>query len=92
MELLQHVRATPDLARTPFVLVTAETTREKVVQAIQAGVDDYIDQAVHPGPRQQGPQNHLEKGKPRMTSPLDPRLAEFIRELSSFAALGGERP
>jgi two-component system chemotaxis response regulator CheY len=41
-ELLQRVRANPDLSATPFIMVTAESKTENVVAAKQAGVNNYI--------------------------------------------------
>jgi two-component system chemotaxis response regulator CheY len=42
MELLKWVRAHLKLKNLPFVLITAENTKEAVVQAVQAGVDQYV--------------------------------------------------
>src|ERR1700759_5720986 len=42
LELLQHVRAAPETAKTPFVMVTAETKTENVIAARQAGASNYI--------------------------------------------------
>jgi len=41
-ELLKEVRADPLLARTPFILLTAESKIENVVAAKEAGVSTYI--------------------------------------------------
>lgn len=41
-ELLQAVRAEPETAKVPFVMVTAEARVENVVAARKAGVDGYI--------------------------------------------------
>jgi len=41
-ELLREVRADPDLAKTPFIMVTAESKTENVVAAKKAGVNNYI--------------------------------------------------
>jgi two-component system chemotaxis response regulator CheY len=42
IELLREVRASPETANTPFVMVTAETKTENVVAARQAGANNYI--------------------------------------------------
>ncbi len=42
LEVLQKVRSTPEIASTPFILLTAETELVQVKTAIEAGVDDYI--------------------------------------------------
>ena len=42
LELLQRVRATPNLAQMPFIMVTAEGKRENVIAAVQAGVSNYV--------------------------------------------------
>jgi two-component system, chemotaxis family, chemotaxis protein CheY len=41
-ELLKWVRANAQLKQTPFIMVTGESTKERVIDAIQAGVDDYL--------------------------------------------------
>jgi len=41
-ELLQNVRADPDLKDLPFIMVTAESKTENVIAAKQAGVNNYI--------------------------------------------------
>jgi len=40
--LLQQIRADPDLERLPVIMVTAETTRENVMAAKDAGANGYI--------------------------------------------------
>jgi two-component system chemotaxis response regulator CheY len=41
-ELLQEVRTNPQTAKTPFIMITAESKTENVVAAKQAGVSNYI--------------------------------------------------
>jgi two-component system, chemotaxis family, chemotaxis protein CheY len=41
-DLLQRVRANPELEATPFIMVTAESKTENVIAAKKAGVDNYI--------------------------------------------------
>jgi two-component system chemotaxis response regulator CheY len=42
LELLKAVRADKDLKDIPFLMVTAEGQKENVIQAVQAGVSNYI--------------------------------------------------
>jgi len=42
LELLKAVRADADLAKTPFLMVTAEALQDNVVAAVKAGVNNYI--------------------------------------------------
>jgi CheY-like chemotaxis protein len=42
LELLQWCRAHETLKTTPFIMVTSRGDKENVVQAIQAGISDYI--------------------------------------------------
>ncbi|MDT8406929.1 MAG: chemotaxis response regulator CheY [Methylococcales bacterium] len=42
IELLRAVRADPELARLPVLMVTAEAKREQIITAAQAGVNGYI--------------------------------------------------
>ena len=41
-ELLQKIRATPELAKTPFIMITVEAEKENIMGAIKAGVNQYI--------------------------------------------------
>ena len=41
-DLLREVRADPNLATTPFIMITAESKTENVIAAKKAGVDNYI--------------------------------------------------
>lgn len=40
--LLKKVRSDPELKNLPFLMVTAEAEKEKVIEAIKAGVSNYI--------------------------------------------------
>jgi len=42
LELLKAVRADNSLKNIPFLMVTAEGQKENVIQAVQAGVSNYI--------------------------------------------------
>ncbi|MCB2108701.1 MAG: response regulator [Rhodobacteraceae bacterium] len=42
IELLKNVRADADLRATPFIMVTAESKTDNVVEAKKAGVSNYI--------------------------------------------------
>ncbi len=42
LELIKKVRSDPALKDIPILMVTAEAEKEKVVAAIQAGVNNYI--------------------------------------------------
>jgi two-component system chemotaxis response regulator CheY len=41
-DLLQQVRAHPQMSATPFIMVTAESKTENVIAAKKAGVSNYI--------------------------------------------------
>lgn len=40
--LIKRVRSDPELKDLPFLMVTAEAEKEKVIEAIKAGVNNYI--------------------------------------------------
>ena len=42
LELLKEVRSDANLAKTPFIMVTAESKTENVIAAKQAGASQYI--------------------------------------------------
>ncbi len=41
-ELVKEMRANPELATVPFIMITAESKKENVIAAKQAGVNNYI--------------------------------------------------
>lgn len=42
LELLKTVRNSPQFKHIPFLMVTAETSKDNIVKAAQAGADGYI--------------------------------------------------
>lgn len=42
IDLLKNLRADPELKNLPVLMVTAEAEKEKVVEAIKAGVNNYV--------------------------------------------------
>ena len=46
--LLEYMRSTPGIREIPFVMVTAEDTKENVVKAMVSGVDEYLLKPVTP--------------------------------------------
>jgi two-component system chemotaxis response regulator CheY len=48
IELLRWVRKKPKLQSVSFLILTAEGTVDKVIDAIQSGVDDYLLKPISP--------------------------------------------
>jgi len=42
LDLLNAVRADDELKSIPFVMVTAEAQKENIIQAVKAGVNNYV--------------------------------------------------
>jgi two-component system chemotaxis response regulator CheY len=42
LELLKKVRASEKYAKIPFLMVTAEAQKQNVIEAVQAGVSNYV--------------------------------------------------
>jgi len=42
IELLREVRADAELKHLPFLMVTAEAQKENIIEAVQAGVSNYV--------------------------------------------------
>lgn len=42
IDFLKHVRKTPEYKALPFVLVTAESEQHQILDAVKAGVSDYV--------------------------------------------------
>ncbi|MFC7300867.1 chemotaxis response regulator CheY [Cognatiluteimonas weifangensis] len=42
IDLLRQIRADPALAKIPVLMVTAESKREQIIEAAQAGVNGYV--------------------------------------------------
>ena len=48
MELLQACKDDPQISQIPFIMVTAEAQKKAVMEAIKAGVDNYITKPFTP--------------------------------------------
>ena len=42
IDFLRAVRADPDIKHLPFLMVTAEAQKENIIEAVQAGVSNYV--------------------------------------------------
>lgn len=42
IDLLRAIRADPELKNLPFLMVTAEAQKENIIEAVQAGVSNYV--------------------------------------------------
>ncbi|MCZ6801816.1 MAG: chemotaxis response regulator CheY, partial [Nitrospirae bacterium] len=42
IELLRAIRADPDIKHLPVLMVTAEAQKENIIEAVQAGVSNYV--------------------------------------------------
>jgi two-component system chemotaxis response regulator CheY len=42
IDLLKQVRSDPLIKKTPFIMVTGQNTKEQVMEAIEAGVNNYV--------------------------------------------------
>ena len=42
LTMLQTIRATPEIAKTPVLMVTAEAKKENIIAAAQAGANGYV--------------------------------------------------
>ena len=42
IELLRAIRADPDLKHLPVLMVTAEAQKDNIIEAVQAGVSNYV--------------------------------------------------
>ena len=42
IDFLRTVRADPDFKHLPFLMVTAEAQKENIIEAVQAGVSNYV--------------------------------------------------
>ena len=42
LTMLQSIRATPEIAKTPVLMVTAEAKKENIIAAAQAGANGYV--------------------------------------------------
>ena len=42
LELLQKIRSDDELMDTPFVMVTAEAQKDNILEAVKAGVNNYV--------------------------------------------------
>lgn len=48
LDLLKLIRNTPETQQIPFIMITAESEREKVIDALKSGANDYIIKPLSP--------------------------------------------
>lgn len=48
LDFLKALRATPETSKIPFIMITAESDREDVIEALAAGANDYIVKPLSP--------------------------------------------
>jgi two-component system, chemotaxis family, chemotaxis protein CheY len=48
IELLKEIRNKEEIKNTTFVMLTAEGTRERVIEALKSGLDDYVMKPLTP--------------------------------------------
>lgn len=48
LELLQKVRATPDMASLPVVMLTTRSNKQDIVSAMKAGINNYVTKPCKP--------------------------------------------
>ncbi len=65
IELLRKVRASEEFADIPFLMVTAEGQQENVIEAVQAGVSNYIVKPFTPETFEQKIKKIFEKKGPK---------------------------
>jgi len=61
IDLLKAIRSTPELAKTPFIMVTAEAEQKNIIEAIKQGVSNYIVKPFTPDTLQEKIKKALEK-------------------------------
>jgi two-component system, chemotaxis family, chemotaxis protein CheY len=61
LELLKAVRSTPEISKTPFLMVTAEAEQKNIIEAIKCGVNNYIVKPFTPDTLQEKIKKALEK-------------------------------
>ena len=71
LDLLLTLRSSPELFRTPFLMITAEAERDRVTQAIQVGVSELMVKPYTAGRLAERIEKAL-KWKPRHNQPIDP--------------------
>jgi len=49
IELLKIVRNTPQIAKTPFIMIAAEADQKNIIEAVSNGVSSYIVKPFTPG-------------------------------------------
>jgi CheY-like chemotaxis protein len=74
LELLLSVRSDPNLFAMPFLMITAEAERDRVMMAIQSGVSELLVKPYTSGRLAERVEKTLD-WKPRKNHPIDPAVA-----------------
>ena len=84
LELLLSVRADPRLFALPFLMITAEAERDRVQEAIRAGVSELLVKPYTGGSFAERVERTL-SWRPRHTGPIDPAAAKAATNLKAVA-------
>lgn len=68
LDVLREVRSSEKLANIPFVMVSAVSSAERVVQIIEEGVNDYVIKPIKPEPFTRRVIDILKEALPKMAS------------------------
>lgn len=79
LDLLLSVRSSPELCALPFVMITADAERERIVQAAHVGVSELLVKPYTSGKLAERLERAF-KWRPRINGPIDP--------VATMAALG----
>jgi two-component system, sensor histidine kinase and response regulator len=74
LELLLSIRSDPKLYALPFMMITAEAERDRVMLAIRAGVSELLVKPYTAGRLAERVEKSL-NWKPRLNRPMDPEIA-----------------
>jgi two-component system chemotaxis response regulator CheY len=42
LDLLKYMRATPDFAKIAFIMLTSETDKSRIIEAVKIGIQSYM--------------------------------------------------
>jgi signal transduction histidine kinase len=93
LELLRAVRAKPDTASIPFILLSARAGEEAIVDGLKSGADDYLVKPFQAGELLTRVMNHIELGRLRrdLERRVEQRTIELIHTHARLQAETQER-
>jgi CheY-like chemotaxis protein len=91
LDFLRAVRSSPELSQTPFVMITAESERSRILQAVEAGVSQLLVKP-YTSSRFADHVAQMQNWRPRKRPTVAPRAAGSASDMAARPSRVADKP